>query len=118
MEISISLTSGASWGNIKNTETLIEGARVLVDKGCDVVAVVVRFPEDEYDAQTTSAEGVSSIDNSTENSNGIQDGDASNRPKSLNTSSYFDAYRQGKGVDAIAGAEAIISRVISKALGS
>ena len=39
--------SGASWGSVTDTETLVEGARALVDDfGCTAVAVVVRFPED------------------------------------------------------------------------
>ena len=43
-----SATSGASWGSISDTATLVEGARVLVkEHSCTAVAVVVRFPEDE-----------------------------------------------------------------------
>jgi len=39
--------SGASWGSVTDTETLVEGAQALVnDFGCTAVAVVVRFPED------------------------------------------------------------------------
>jgi hypothetical protein len=40
--------SGAAWGSVGDTDTLVEGARVLVEEhGCTAVAVVVRFPEDE-----------------------------------------------------------------------
>lgn len=38
---------GASWGCIENIDTLIEGARELVNSGCTAIAVVARFPEDE-----------------------------------------------------------------------
>ena len=51
-------------------------------------AVVCRFPEDEESALY-----------------------------GLDTAKYFKAYQGGDGVDAIAGAEALISRVISKSLG-
>lgn len=40
--------SGASWGSVGDTASLVEGARVLVkEMGCTAVAVVVRFPEDD-----------------------------------------------------------------------
>jgi hypothetical protein len=75
--------SGASWGSVQNTNTLVEGAQELLRLGCDAVAVVARFPEDEEDEEDQG---------------------------------LFQAYRQGLGVDAIAGAEALISHVISKRL--
>ena len=47
VQLETSQESGASWGSIGDTETLVEGARWLVEeKGCTAVAVVVRFPED------------------------------------------------------------------------
>ncbi|KAJ1438520.1 hypothetical protein B484DRAFT_324040 [Ochromonadaceae sp. CCMP2298] len=69
--------SGASWGSVEDTDTLVQGARELISRGCTAVAVVVRFPEDEE---------------------------------------LFAEYRAGRGVDAIAGAEALISHVIGKSL--
>jgi hypothetical protein len=39
--------SGASWGSVRDTDTLIEGARELLQRGCTAIAVVARFPEDE-----------------------------------------------------------------------
>ena len=39
--------SGASWGSVKDTDTLIEAAEELVSRGCTAIAVVARFPEDE-----------------------------------------------------------------------
>lgn len=47
VELRISSESGASWGCLQDTNTLIEGAQALVDKGCTAIAVVVRFPEDD-----------------------------------------------------------------------
>jgi hypothetical protein len=76
--------SGASWGSVQNTNTLVEGAQELLRLGCDAVAIVARFPEDEEDEEDQGG--------------------------------FFQAYRQGLGVDAIAGAEALISHVISKRL--
>ena len=79
--------SGASWGSLGDSgeKTLLEAARKLIDMGCTAIAVVCRFPEDDEAA----AQG-------------------------LDTASLFKAYQQGVGVDAIAGAEALISRVITK----
>lgn len=78
----VSEESGASWGSIENTDTLVQGAQALIDKGCDAVAVIARFPEDEGEEDLER----------------------------------FSLYRQGKGVDAIAGVEALISHVIAKRL--
>jgi predicted HNH restriction endonuclease len=39
--------SGASWGSVKDTDTLIEAAEELIRRGCTAIAVVARFPEDE-----------------------------------------------------------------------
>ena len=79
--------SGASWGNIENSDTLIEAAKKLVSRGCDAIAVVVRFPEDDE----------------------IEGG-------ADEAAARFQAYREGNGVDGIAGAEAIISHIITKEL--
>ena len=68
--------SGASWGTIGNTGSLLRGAEKLITQaGAEAIAVVARFP-DEVD------------------------------------SIAFDNYRQGSGVDPIAGAEAVISHLI------
>lgn len=81
--------SGASWGSLgpEGENTLIAAAEELVRQGCTAIAVVCRFPEDDEAAR-----------------------------QGLDTASLFKAYQQGKGVDAIAGAEALISHVITKAL--
>ena len=68
--------SGASWGTIGNTGSLLRGAEKLITQaGAEAIAVVGRFP-DEIDSMA------------------------------------FDNYRQGSGVDPIAGAEAVISHLI------
>ncbi|MDJ0647742.1 MAG: DUF3326 domain-containing protein [Xenococcaceae cyanobacterium MO_188.B19] len=68
--------SGASWGTIGNTGSLLRGAEKLITQaGAEAIAVVARFP-DEIDSMA------------------------------------FDNYRQGSGVDPIAGAEAVISHLI------
>jgi len=71
--------SGASWGTISDTNSLLEGAQELINRGCTAIAVVVRFPEDDDEAAV-----------------------------------LFAQYRKGSGVDGIAGAEALISHVITK----
>ncbi len=68
--------SGASWGTIGNTASLLRGAEKLITQaGADAIAIVARFP-DEMDSMA------------------------------------FNNYRQGSGVDPIAGAEAVISHLI------
>jgi hypothetical protein len=71
----------------------------LIDEGCTAIAVVARFPEDdeESESETEAEEGNS----------------ASSK---VDTGSLFAAYRQGLGIDAIAGAEALISHIITKSL--
>lgn len=87
VEVSIKLSpSGASWGSIENTKTLLDASKVLIDQGCTAIAVVVRFPED--DEVFAASE--------------------------LDSAKMFDDYRKGTGVDAIAGVEALISHVITK----
>ncbi len=71
-----SSSSNPSWGTIEDPETLLEGAKRLVQAGADALAVVVHFPE-------------------------VED----------------TAYEQGKGVDPIAGVEAVISHLLVKTLG-
>lgn len=79
---------GASWGSIGDPDTLLDAAIVLQDRGCTAIAVVVRFPEDdEGDIDTVQAQMTG-----------------------------FASYRQGDGVDRIAGAEAIISHLITQRL--
>lgn len=89
VNVDVSKISGASWGSLHNPDTLLEGARELVANGCDAIAVVARFPEDEE-----------------------LDGDGSDDL----AAETFDSYRKGDGVDGIAGAEALISHVITKNL--
>ena len=67
--------SGASWGSIENSATLIEGAQKLIENGCTAIAVVVRFPEDE------------DIDGENDGNGGISVEEAAAR---------FLAYRQGQ----------------------
>ena len=68
--------SGATWGTIRQTDSLLRGAETLIQQlGVEAIAVVARFPDD--------------LDS----------------PALAN-------YRQGKGVDPLAGAEAVISHLI------
>lgn len=68
--------SGATWGTIRQPDSLLRGAETLVKQlGVEAIAVVARFPDD--------------LD-----------------------SPALAAYRQGKGVDPLAGAEAVISHLI------
>ena len=80
--------TGASWGSLRNVDTLVRGAKTLVERGCTAIAVVARFPEE-----------------------GGPEGEGGYDP------ALFDAYRKGEGVDAIAGIEALISHTIVKKLG-
>lgn len=115
VQLEVSVESGASWGSIGDTETLVEGARWLVqERGCTAVAVVVRFPEDsDIDDQRTlygkcNAQyllgGADHIVNPL------------TRFPGQSAAGMFQDYRSGQGVDGIAGAEALISRVIGKTL--
>lgn len=72
---------GASWGTILRPDALLDGAARLVATGCEAIAVVAKFPDDEED-ETQLAE-----------------------------------YRAGNGVDAIAGAEAVISHLVTRHCG-
>lgn len=72
--------TGASTGTLSNPETLLNAAHVLVNSyGCEAIAVVARFPDDDLE--------------------GLED------------------YRDGVGVDALAGVEAVISHYIVSHLG-
>ena len=116
--LSFSLLSGASWGSIEDPETLVEGARALVDNhGCTAIAVVVRFPEDdEIDGPdpdpdfSPGASTSSDIDN-------ISPSPSPSPSPGASAASRFAAYREGSGVDFIAGAEALISHVITQRVG-
>ena len=46
--------TGASWGSLQNVDTLVRGAKTLVERGCTAIAVVARFPE-EGDAEGRGA---------------------------------------------------------------
>lgn len=68
--------SGATWGTIRQPDSLLRGAETLVKQlGVEAIAVVARFPDDQDSAALMD-------------------------------------YRQGKGVDPLAGAEAVISHLI------
>lgn len=68
--------SGATWGTIRNPDSLLRATEALIHKaGAEAIAVVARFPDD------TESEAL-------------------------------QRYRQGQGVDPIAGAEAVISHLV------
>lgn len=71
--------SGASWGQITNAESLLEASASQIANGCQAIAVVTRFPDDEDEDQLAQ-------------------------------------YRAGNAVDAIAGAEAVISHLVTREL--
>jgi hypothetical protein len=111
----ISEESGASWGSVEETKSLIDAAEYLVhEKHCTAIAVIGRFPEDEeIDSQQDN--------NNSNSSNSSEDNDNSSKNKQSNFASLsaverFAAYRAGEGVDTIAGVEAIISHIISHRL--
>ena len=68
--------SGASWGTLENSGSLLRAAEKLIVKaGVEAIAVIARFPDDE-------------------------------------DSAALAAYRQGRGVDPLAGVEAVISHLV------
>ena len=71
--------SGPSWGQISNPESLLAASARLITRGCQAIAVVTKFPEDEDPIQLAK-------------------------------------YRAGAAVDAIAGAEAVISHLVTREL--
>lgn len=71
-------TGGASWGGIARPDSLLRASKTLLDIGCDALAIVARFPDDDDEA--------------------------------------LAEYRAGSGVDAVAGAEAVISRLVAREL--
>jgi Protein of unknown function (DUF3326) len=122
VEVDVSAYSGASWGSISDTETLLEGARALISKGCTAIAVVARFPEDDDDNDDNNDNEEDDRKDTENNANRDGDSDSdsgiTSRDRSKPTAAdLFAAYRAGQGVDAIAGAEALISHVITKELG-
>lgn len=70
--------AGPSWGTLHDPAALITAATTLQEHGCDALAVVAAFPDEDADALAD--------------------------------------YRAGTGVDAIAGAEAVISHLVTRAL--
>ena len=69
-------SSGASWGTLENSGSLLRAAeRLIAEQQVGAIAVISRFPDDE-------------------------------------DSSELEAYRQGKGVDPLAGVEAVISHLV------
>lgn len=69
--------SGVSWGQISHPASLLDASEKLVSKGCEAIAVVAKFPDDEDEQQLAQ-------------------------------------YRAGNAVDAIAGAEAVISHLVTR----
>lgn len=96
--------SGASWGSVENIESLVDGARRLKELGCTAIAVVARFPEEDEEPDEHEEEGGKGKDVIIEE-------------KKKSIAEFFGDYRKGEGVDAIAGVEAIISRLISQRVG-
>lgn len=69
-------TSGATWGTIRQPDSLLRAAAMALDQArAEAIAVVARFPDDPGTAT-------------------------------------LQAYRQGQGVDPLAGAEAVISHLV------
>ncbi len=52
--------SGASMGNVKNLDTLKRAGQKLIDKGCDALAIVCHFP-DEQGEDYTNGNGVDPV---------------------------------------------------------
>lgn len=73
------LGSTASWGKLGNPDALLSAATRLRNLGCDAIAIVGQFPEEEDEE-------------------------------------HLAQYRAGNAVDAIAGAEAVISHLVSSHL--
>lgn len=71
--------SGASWGHISNPGALLHAAQELLSAGCNAIAVVAEFPDEDDE--------------------------------------HLSEYRAGCAVDAIAGAEAVISHLLTRELG-
>ncbi len=76
LQVALQNTSGASWGTIGNTASLLRAAEKLISQAkVGAIAVVARFPDDPE-------------------------------------SQALADYRHGKGIDQLAGAEAVISHLI------
>lgn len=103
--------SGASWGSLAagGEDTLIEAARKLKEMGSTAIAGLMQYLFSIVKLLTFINYPVEVVCRFPE------DGDA--KEQGLDTASLFKQYQQGEGVDAIAGAEALISHVISKELG-
>lgn len=69
----------ASWGTVGNPDALLAAATRLRDAGCDAIAIVADFPDEEDDE-------------------------------------HLAQYRAGQAVDSIAGAEAVISHLVTRHL--
>lgn len=80
LQVSLLSSPSASSGSISNVRSLLVAGQRLIDAGCDAIAVVAEFPDDEDPTQLAD-------------------------------------YRAGNGVDAIAGAEAVISHLMTRELG-
>lgn len=76
--VELAVSAGASWGGVRDAGTLLEAGKRLVDAGCDAIAVVTAFPEEDDTA--------------------------------------LSEYRTNGGVDVIAGAEAVISHLLTREL--
>ena len=80
LQVSLLSSPLASSGSISNVRSLLVAGQRLIDAGCNAIAVVAEFPDDEDPTQLAD-------------------------------------YRAGNGVDAIAGAEAVISHLMTRELG-
>ena len=112
IEAYLSTASGASWGSVRDPEALLEGGRWLVGQGCDAIAVVGRFPEDDDDDEEEEEEEEAAERERKGQGTGV----GGSGSVSGSSAALFADYRQGQGVDAIAGAEALISHILTKSL--
>ena len=98
--------AGASTGSLAAPEALLRAAGELLAAGCDALAVVARFPEEEDEEEEEERD----------EGGGGGDGEASGRDESTGksgggggggggVSAQLAEYRQGGGVDALAGAQ-------------
>ncbi|MEO0867072.1 MAG: DUF3326 domain-containing protein [Cyanobacteria bacterium J06642_11] len=73
--IHLAQAQSATWGTLDQPDSLLRAVDKLIRAGCNAIAVIARFPDDE-------------------------------------DSEALHAYRQGTGVDPLAGAEAVISHLV------
>lgn len=59
--VEIKIENSISFGNIKNSKTLIDSAQKLIDKGACAIAVICYFKEDVEDSNYSNANGIDPI---------------------------------------------------------